>query len=117
MIPISSEVGLWIVDAYSRMRSHLQLGGVIDGESLDCSAVVESTSAIGENISLKLFDRTQGQNGECIRPISLAGAAFRFDPRGGATPDGSRFNSALEVTVRTGAVLLFVERLTDAEGL
>lgn len=112
MISISSDVGLWIVEAYRRMASQLHVTGKIDGKDRDSSGVIAETSPIDRKICLVLFDEEKWQNEKCF--ASLADAKFLFDPvgdpAGESNSDFGRSRSSLEIELANGARLLLVER-------
>jgi hypothetical protein len=114
MIPISSSVAFWILDAYRRIGSQLHFRGVFKGEKFEWGATVESTTIIGDNISLKLFDWSDGQKGEWRESISLADVKqFFFDP---ISSSDSKTNSVLTVEFKSSDdVFVFAEAISSTK--
>ena len=114
MIPISSAVAFWILDAYRRMGSQLHFRGVFKGEKFEWGATVGSTTIIGDRISLKLFDWSDGQKGEWRESISLENVKqFFFDP---ISRSDSGNNSVLTAEFESSSdVFVFAEAISSTK--
>lgn len=109
MTKIPSTLGLWIIEAYCRLGSTVQVEGFIGGESYDSSAVITGTSPIDLKMRFESSDALRGQRGNHV--ISLLGAIFYFDsepkPHESANPD---WRSQLRVQFQDQGWLLIKER-------
>lgn len=108
MIAISTEVGLWILDAYRRMRSQLQLSGAIGTEVPDSAVVISASSPINSKICFEFPDPATGQNPKWV--VTLSGAEFWFDATGKVpgsdAPDTGDWRSFLQIKLANGLIFL-----------
>jgi hypothetical protein len=119
MNEISADVGFWILEAWARLRSQLQLNVFKGAESQAWTATAISwTSPADSKILVRGVDPS-GQNKEWAP--SLAGAKFRFWPNGASARsafsgfDEGMWLSFLLIELPDGMQVLFAEPFAEAK--
>lgn len=78
MIEISSAEAFWILEAYRKMASQLQVSGIIGNESISLPGMIWWTMPANSKASIALLEDPKGQKRECR--LDLSKAKFSFDP-------------------------------------
>ena len=117
MNEISFDVAFWILDAWRRMASQLQVKGTRSGSSLASSAGILWSDPNDSKISLELVD-ANGQKHEWRLP--LADAKFSFATSKLAAPLSMGLGEGIWLAFLLaefpdGSTLLFGERLVETE--